>query len=294
MPRLQGSKFLLTYPQCPLSKEEVSSFLQDHFQVKTFTVARELHQDGTPHIHAVLILERSPNTTNMRFFDIDVYHPNIKTLKTLADFDRASKYCQKDGDYVTNVEKRLSPRAQLFQRLITNPGGLTREFVKDNPEIIALNFDSLNKWMAFLNPRLQVPPVKAMPKRRHIWYYGPSNTGKSTWLTAYLELHHNALPISQRDDYNGYDITVDLLYADEFGPPFSVQSLNTLCDGRARLNTKGSHTWISYPQVVIVSNFSIEQVFSKASPTELEALHNRFQQYDSCINRPPFPTRELD
>lgn len=294
MPRLQAKKYLITYPQCSLSKEEVSTFLQDHFEVETFTIARELHQDGTPHIHAVLVLASSPNTTNMRVFDIDGYHPNIKALKTVSDVARAHKYCQKDGDYITNVERKLSPRAQLFQALINNPGGLTIEFVRANPEIIALNFDSLKKWMAFLNPRLQVPEIKSMPKRRHIWFCGPSNTGKSTWLNAYLELHHNALPISSRDDYNGYDQTVDLLYADEFGPPFSVQSLNTLCDGRARLNTKGSHTWIGYPQVVIVSNFTISEVFSKATPTELEALYNRFQQYDSSINMPPFPTRELD
>lgn len=293
MPRLQGKKFLLTYPQCSLTKEALSSFLRDHFEVKAFTIARELHQDGTPHLHAAIILECSPNSSNMRLFDFDGHHPNIKTLKTKSDFDRASKYCQKDGDYITNVEKSLTPRQELYKSLLENPEGLTPQWVKEHPEIMAVNFDSLQKWMAFLKPGLRIPPLRLLPKRRHIWFSGPSNSGKSTWLTAYLELHHCPREIPRNNDFNGTDASTDLLFCDEYRAHLSVQDLNRLCDGRCQLNTKGGSTFIGYPQVVVVSNFTINELYYKSDPEEISSLTNRFDQYVSTINRPKFPTREL-
>lgn len=293
MPRLQGKKYLITYPQCTLLKEEVSEKLSAIADIKTFTISRELHQDGTPHIHAVLVLSSSPGTTNMRYFDIDGFHPNIKALKTISDVERATKYIKKDGDYITNAEKRLSPRAELFKALVENPGGLTIEFVKEHPEIMAVSYDSLQKWMAFLHPHVQVPPIQLRPKKRHIWYYGPSNTGKSTWLTPYLECHHFPQEIPRNNDYNGCVHSTDLLYCDEYRGHLSVQELNRLCDGRTKLNTKGSSTWIAYPQVVIVSNFSITEVYYKSDPEEINSVLNRFNQYVSPTYRPKFPTREL-
>lgn len=293
MPRFQSKKYLLTYPQCTLTKEEVSKVLHDQFEVEAFTIARELHQDGTPHIHAVIVLSSSPNTTNCRLFDINGFHPNIKTLKTKSDVDRASKYCQKDGDFITNFEKHLSQRAQLFKALQENPGGLTTEFVKEHPEIMALNFDSISKWMAFLRPGIQIPKIQLLPKRRHIWFHGPSNTGKSTWLNAYLELHYSPHEIPRNNDFHGITQAADVLFSDEYRGHLSVQDLNRLCDGRCRLNTKGGSTYIGYPVVVIVSNFSINDIYCKADPEEIRSVLNRFDQYVSNINRPKFPTREL-
>lgn len=293
MPRFQSKKYLLTYPKCTLTKEEVSKALQDQHDLKTFTIARELHQDGTPHIHAVIILSSSPNTTNMRLFDIDGFHPNIKTLPTNADVTRAIKYIKKDGDYITNLEEPLGKRAQLFKDLIENPDGLTPQWVREHPEIMALNYDSLQKWMAFLRPRISIPQLRLVPKRRHIWYSGPSNSGKSTWLTAYLELHHDPQEIPRNNDFHGITQTADLLFSDEYRGHLSVQELNRLCDGRCRLNTKGGSTYIAYPVVVIVSNFTINETYFKADPEEIASVLNRFDQYVSTINRPKFPTREL-
>lgn len=293
MPRFQGKKYFLTYPQCTLSKEEVSAFLQEHFDVATFTVARELHQDGTPHIHACLLLSSSVNSTNIRLFDINGFHPNIKALKTLSDFQRVHKYCKKDGDYISNVEDKLTPRQALYKSLQDNPGGLTVEWVREHPEIMAVNFDSLQKWMAFLNPGIQIPELQNLPKRRHIWYSGPSNSGKSTWLNAYISLHHVPREIPRNNDFNGYNKEVDLLFCDEYRSHLSVQELNRLCDGRCRVNTKGSSTYLAYPQVVIVSNFTIEELYNKSDPEEINSLLNRFDRYVSTINSPPFPSREL-
>jgi len=294
MPRIQGKKFLLTFPQCTLTKEEVSQALESQFTVKNFTIARELHEDGSPHIHAVIVLESSPNTTNMRVFDINGYHPNIKTLKTTSDVERASKYCQKDGDFITNFEKSLSGRALLFKKLLENPGGLTPQFVKENPEIMALSFDSVKKWVSFCLQRPPHPVPRILPKKRHLWCYGPANTYKSTWLYAYIQCYQFPDEIPRNNDYSGTGVHNDLLYCDEYRGHLSVQELNRLCDGRTKLNTKGGSTSIHCPLIVIVSNFSINEIYFKCDPVEIDSVHARFHQYVFPTLRPKFPTLPYD
>lgn len=48
--------------------------------IKTYIVARELHEDGNYHIHAYLELDSKINVTNPLTFDLVVdgqrYHPN--------------------------------------------------------------------------------------------------------------------------------------------------------------------------------------------------------------------------
>lgn len=294
MPRLQGKKYLLTYPQCSSTKEEISEALQSVFVVKTFTIARELHQDGTPHIHAVLVLESSPNTTNMRAFDVNGHHPNIKSLKTNADVERATQYVKKDGDFITNVKKHCSKREEMFEALLSNPDGLTPAFVKEYPGIMALNFDSIKKWMAFVLPRPTLPNPVVLPKKRHIWCHGGANTFKSTWLNAYIQCYFFPDELPRNNDYTGIGVQNDLLYCDEYRGHLSVQELNRLCDGRTKLNTKGGSTTISYPLIVIVSNFSINEVYYKCDPVEIDSVHARFNQYPFPTLRPKFPTRSYN
>lgn len=292
--RLQGKRYLLTYPRCTLTKEEVLEALQSSLSLKAYTVARELHQDGTPHVHACIHLESSPNTTNMRYFDIHAFHPNIASLKNKSDWERASKYCQKDGDFLTSCSECKSKRTILFEELLQNPGGLTKEFILTHPEIMAYNYSSLKQWMSYVVPPLPIPRNQLLPKRRHIWIFGPSNTGKSYWLNARLELSFEPQELPRNNDYTGFNLCTDLVYCDEYKAQLSIQELNRLCDGRTKLNTKGGTTIIAFPMLLIVSNFSIDRCYQKEmDPEILRSLHNRFDQYDSSIKFPRFPSCEL-
>lgn len=289
LPRLQGKKFLLTYPQCTLTKEEVLEAIRAQNGIEEYTIARELHQDGTPHLHACLILSDSPRTTNMRYFDIAQFHPNVKVLKTKADFERATRYCQKDGDFITNIEKRLGKRAQLFKALLDNKDGFTPKFVRDNPEIMGLNFEGLRKWLHFVTPERFVPAHQDLPKRRHIYLYGPVNSGKSYFLNAYISLFDFPQELPRNNDFSGVDPRTDLLYCDEFTADFSIQTINRLCDGRTKHNTKGGSTIVAYPMLLLVSNFTFAELYPNATVVERNAFHARFHQYDSSLSIPPFP-----
>ena len=95
--------------------------------------------------------------------------------------------------------------------------------------------------------------------------------------------------IPDNNDHRNFSDQTDCAYADEYRGQFTVQYLNKLCDGGTQLNTKGSSTRIAYPVVVIVSNYSIREVYPKISDKIYETLTNRFIEYDSSFNLPAFP-----
>lgn len=105
--RLQSKKYLLTYAQCPLTKEEILESLQGRFSLKAYTIAQELHQDGERHLHAAILLQDSPSTTDMRVFDVNSYHPNIKTLKTTSDYKRASESARRTATLSRQIRSHL-------------------------------------------------------------------------------------------------------------------------------------------------------------------------------------------
>lgn len=96
--RFESTSAFLTYARCTLTKEQVLEKLQDKaITIKHYRIARELHADGTPHIHVVLKLTTQLRTRSQDFFDIDGFHPNIqkpRSLKNVCD------YVSKDGDVI--------------------------------------------------------------------------------------------------------------------------------------------------------------------------------------------------
>lgn len=93
--RFESTSAFLTYPRCTLTKEQVLDALSAKLDIKFYRIARELHEDGTPHIHAVVKLNRQLRTRDQRYFDIDGFHPNIQTPRSLKN---VCEYVSKDGD----------------------------------------------------------------------------------------------------------------------------------------------------------------------------------------------------
>ncbi|THG15137.1 hypothetical protein TEA_005497 [Camellia sinensis var. sinensis] len=111
MPRQSSFRFyaknvFLTYPQCPCPKEQLlellQSLLQQACQPYYILVARELHEDGNPHLHAMVQCTKKIQTSNPRFFDLTgtngrIYHPNIEKLHSPT---ASRQYIQKGGEFV--------------------------------------------------------------------------------------------------------------------------------------------------------------------------------------------------
>nr|WKU84283.1 repA protein [Melinis repens associated virus] len=92
----QNSNVFLTYSRCPLEPEVVGSNLKNllsAYAVSFVAVNRELHQDGTPHIHALAQTNQRIYTSDTGFFDILGFHPNIQgTRNCKAVLAYISKY----------------------------------------------------------------------------------------------------------------------------------------------------------------------------------------------------------
>ena len=60
--RLSCKHLLLTYPRLDETKEQVlGALMEKRLSIKDYIVARELHNDGTPHIHVYLKLNLRVN-----------------------------------------------------------------------------------------------------------------------------------------------------------------------------------------------------------------------------------------
>jgi len=279
---------LLTYPQCPLSKEEVLEKLQAMHKVRTYTISEEKHSDGSPHIHAVICLDKRFHSSNERCFDLDArYHPNIKTLQRQDDVQRATDYVRKDGQFITNIQKVVNARALLAQTIL-EAGCITKKLILENPSIIFLNHSSITSWLNHVKKdAISIP--QDFKKRRHLWVTGPSNSGKTYWLREFIKGCSDPQEIPANNDYAHVSPDTDCLYVDEYKGSLTVQSLNRLCDGFTRLNTKGGSTRINAPTVVVVSNYDIRGCYPKVDDTIYETLTNRFIEFYLPINSSTIP-----
>lgn len=73
--RIQAKGWFLTWPKCPISKEDALELLKATGELTEWVVASELHQDGTPHLHAFLKYSRKVDFKVDRW-DLGTYHGN--------------------------------------------------------------------------------------------------------------------------------------------------------------------------------------------------------------------------
>ncbi|QGA69867.1 replication associated protein [Ocimum mosaic virus] len=115
--KIQAKNYFLTYPKCSLSKEEALTqirAIETHTNKKFIEIARELHEDGQPHLHILIQFEGKFTCTNNRFFDLQAttrgthYHPNIQGVKSSSD---VKSYIEKDGDTLKWGEFQVDGRS---------------------------------------------------------------------------------------------------------------------------------------------------------------------------------------
>nr|AFP53914.1 replication associated protein [French bean severe leaf curl virus] len=120
--RLQGKSIFLTYPKCPLTPLFVIDYLYQllkNFNPIYARVCTENHQDGEPHLHCLVQLDKRFNTTSQRYFDISdpnrtgVYHPNCQVPRRDAD---VADYIAKGGQFEERGILRASRRSPKKSR----------------------------------------------------------------------------------------------------------------------------------------------------------------------------------
>lgn len=100
-----GQLAFLTYPQCgDLSREQLRDFLVGTLGAEQFCIARELHEDGEPHLHAVVRWGRRKRLVGANCFDVEGRHPNVQRPRSLRD---CLAYVRKSDDNVLDSEPPL-------------------------------------------------------------------------------------------------------------------------------------------------------------------------------------------
>lgn len=156
--RLQSKNLLLTYPQCPIDKQIVLDLLKGiltPFGISYIVVSSELHQDGSPHLHAFVSLNKKYDSRQPTCLDIadpaddTVYHGNYQGARQpKASVD----YVKKDGDYIEEGEFGTNTKRSRDDAFAEAFAAATREeaeeIIRTNaPRDYAMGFGNISKCL---------------------------------------------------------------------------------------------------------------------------------------------------
>lgn len=115
-------------------------------------------------------------------------------------------------------------------------------------------------------------------KQKQLYLWGPPNSGKSSLLSL-LMIHLPTYVMPTEDFYDLFDPKLHrLVILDEFRAQKTIQFLNQWADGQVMsIRKKGSQGLksVNLP-LIICSNFSIREAYSKSDEAHLESLICRF------------------
>lgn len=94
--KFDAHRAFLTYPQSDFDINGLHQFLDGLAGVLWARIARETHESGEPHVHAVVQFKRRFQSKTPRIFDYEGRHPNIQSVR---DVRRSLEYVTKEGEY---------------------------------------------------------------------------------------------------------------------------------------------------------------------------------------------------
>lgn len=210
--RCQAARLFLTTPTCPVEKEEA---LRQWKQACTtdvieYIVCVEKHEDGSPHLHAFLRLDRKVNIKNPRLFDLKgedgrVYHTRIEGCRSPK---KVKDYVKKDGDFIQS-EGMVEPEGNYAAAMALAKEGKVdeaKELLSDKePKDSILRSSEISKGLqAFApTPEYKGPPHLAqfvvpdeldaavqMLGKKSLVISGPSGIGKTRFARSLFPKHH--------------------------------------------------------------------------------------------------------
>ena len=271
-----------TWPHCPIGKQMCLEMLKAKWKLVEYVICEEEHKDGDAHLHAFLKLDRRVNF-KASMFDVAGYHGNYQVAKS---WRAVQAYVKKDGNYISNIDVNAAAQKQSKMKkedLLRDVDSVLDEGLITPMQVAA--FYKNAQVYKMLQQKRQKMPEKLPEKKRHLWFYGGSNTGKTYKLREMMKQtgEENWFQIPTNNDWIGYN-GEKYLYMDEFKGQLTIQQLNNICDGNYKVNVKGGSSWIGWEcQVVICSNYSIKECYNKCDDQILETLYNRFNEKELLI-----------
>lgn len=295
--RINANNILVTFAQCATDPTEVERNLQasSYFtgsQIKKYIIARELHQDGNPHLHLYLRFEPKLDSLNNRVLDFLAtdsnaqdgsreYHANIQSARNVK---KTIHYCVKDGNYLFwpvsfADEIAIAKQTTIKKNTLIGKRLMTAERVTDLleefPELM-MNLKRTVENHALYNL------LKAKPYThtdvRGVWIWGDPGTGKSHAVRTACD--QDIFLKAQNKWWCGYQNQRNVLL-DDFdqsgkclGHYLKIWADKWSCDGEI----KGATIHLTHHRFFITSNYHPSMIWKQEEdPALLSAIERRFQ-----------------
>lgn len=119
--RVNAKNFFITYPKCHISPKDISEHIANVREYNSILAVRELHEDGTPHLHVLVQFASKFNCTRQDAFDyedaVEKFHPNIQSARNVAD---VKKYLLKSAPEGDNIHEEGEISAKRLWSEIVN------------------------------------------------------------------------------------------------------------------------------------------------------------------------------
>lgn len=309
---------------CPKTSASVQTVMTSCILLapKICIVATEKHKDGSDHIHIFFEFNKKLDVKNPRYFDhlIPGRHFNISTVRNTH---ATLRYITKDGSYtlfgitqatlkiilsgtsytlgevaaaiqknpnISEIAREFPTHYIHYTRGLTSLCQIYRDYRRN--KVVPFDYSRCGDAGLFTHTSLDIwfranyIPIKAKPLRSlQLWLHGPTQLGKTRFLSFLLRHFRGFLMNPEEHYYKGYaDQDYDFLFFDEFHGK-KLQFLNSLLGGeRIILPSKGdSYEKIRNIPVIICSNMSPAQVYrfkSVSHPLVFEAFLSRLLVLD--------------
>jgi hypothetical protein len=223
--RLCSKSLFLTYPKTNISVIEVKEQLEKiliKYKVSEYAIAKELHQDGTPHIHVWIKLIKKLDTTNQRLLDLTIegssYHgqyENAKKDKSSMEYvlknineEPTSEYVVSDNILVRLTEEGtikcvestmidLAEKGQVYEALELYKKEKPKDYLNKHRGIRKNLIDMAIIKSGFVKPRFSLKDYFIEPalqnildnydKTKTLVLIGEAGTGKTQFLQTFLK-----------------------------------------------------------------------------------------------------------
>lgn len=277
--RVQAKSWFLTWPNCPLSKEEALDLLKAiQPRLVSAVICREIAPTtGLPHLHAYVQLPTRLDCKNPRYWDLGQCHGQYEKARNIDD---CVKYIKKDGDllefgeidWTEKVDSRKEHRRCLGKRIIE--GEPLADVVRDDPSLLF----GLHKLRQDVSAWTQISTLALdAPDTRGIWIYGGPGLGKSRYVR---HLEPSLYLKAQNKWWDNYQFEKAVLI-DDFDKQgiclahyLKIWADRYACNGEI----KGAHVPLVHHKFYVTSNYSIDDLFPKDQDPQLNhAIHRRFK-----------------
>lgn len=230
-------------------------------------IGKEVGDEGTPHLQGYFELKKQSRFNKVKLINTKMFFERRKGSQ-----EQAIAYCKKDGVYEENgVRKVQGDRTDLSKlKACLSDGQSIGSIIKNND----LTYQQL-KFCQVAQPYLL---KQDFVRKKVIWCYGPTGTGKSEFAWNYAPM--DQIYCKEADDHwwDGYDgqpvVIIDELRACNF----KFSKLLRLFDKYpCRVQIKGSSRLLTSETIIVTTNKHPRDMFVNKTDEDIQQLLRRIE-----------------